>query len=77
MTKPNSNAAPRNRIAFVLDQKGFIRAIAADEDIDFFIVTPELEDDHVYLWTSTRVGKPFVDELIEGWPVNTQYNMPM
>jgi len=44
------------RITFTMDQRGLIRRICADEEIEVCIVCPEAPRDRVYRWNSLRLG---------------------
>jgi hypothetical protein len=36
------------RITFTLDERGLIRSICADEEVDVYIVSPDVPRDRVY-----------------------------
>jgi hypothetical protein len=64
------------RITFGLDERGRIRRICADEEVDVYIVDPRAKHDRVYRWSSTKVGRKHVNEEIEGWPVGDKNYLP-
>jgi hypothetical protein len=64
------------RITFSLDERGFIRRICADEEVDVYIVDPRAKHDRVYRWSSTTVVRKHVNEEIEGWPIGDKEYLP-
>lgn len=64
------------RISFTMDERGLIHRICADEEFDVYIVCPSTPQDGVYRWSSTLVGREYVDGEIEGWPVGDQDHLP-
>jgi hypothetical protein len=64
------------RITFTLDERGLIRSICADEEVEVYIVSPHVPRDRVYRWSSLRVGPEHVDEEIDGSPIGDRDHMP-
>ena len=64
------------RITFTMDERGHIRRICADEEIEVYIVCPKTPQDRVYRWGSLHVGPEHVDEDIDGWPVGDRTQLP-
>ncbi|MFT8247278.1 hypothetical protein [Roseomonas sp. BN140053] len=58
-----------NRITFTVDETGNLVRICADEEVEVFIVDPNVPRDRVYQWSSLRVGRDAVEEELGGWPV--------
>jgi hypothetical protein len=65
------------RITFTIDERGFIHRVCADEAIAVYIVDPHAMHDHVYRWSSTRVGPEHVDEELGDWPVGDKDHVPV
>jgi hypothetical protein len=64
------------RITFTLDERGLIHRICADEEVEVYIVSPDVPRDRVYRWSSLRVGPEHVDEEIDGWPIGDRDQLP-
>jgi hypothetical protein len=64
------------RITLTMNDRGLIERICADEEVEVYIVCPNVPRDRVYRWSSLRVGPEQVDEEIEGWPVGDRDHMP-
>jgi hypothetical protein len=64
------------RITFTMDERGLIRRICADEEVEVYIVSPHVPRDRVYRWSSLRVGPEQLDEEIDGWPVGDRHHLP-
>ena len=64
------------RITFTMDERGLIRRICADEEVEVYIVSPHVPRDRVYRWSSLEVGRGHVDEEIDGWPVGDKDHLP-
>lgn len=58
-----------NRICFVLNKNGELDSIAADSDIEIYIVAPHCPRDRVYLYQSADIGPEHVRKLIGGYSV--------
>ena len=58
-----------NRICFVLNENGELDSIAADAELEIFIVQPSCKRDEVYQYQSADFGPQFVHKLIGGKPV--------
>ena len=65
-----------NRIALTLDENGHIVGIRADEEVEVYLVSPDVPCDRVYRWSSLRTGREGVDEEIAGWPVGDKDHWP-
>jgi hypothetical protein len=65
------------RITITMDGRGFIHRICADEDVEVYIVCPDVPSDRVYRWSSLKVGPEQVDEEIGGWPVGDRDQKPV
>ena len=64
------------RITFTMDERGLIERICADEEVEVYIVSPNVPRDRVYRWSLLRVGPEHVDAEIDGWPVGDRDHMP-
>jgi hypothetical protein len=64
------------RITFTFDERGLIRSICADEEVEVYFVSPHVPRDRVYRCSSLRVGPEHVDEEIKGWPVGDKDHRP-
>jgi hypothetical protein len=64
------------RITFSLDERGRIRRICADEEVEVYIVDPRARRDRVYRWSSTKVGREHVNEENAGWPIGDKDHLP-
>lgn len=65
-----------DRITFTLDEHGRIVRICADQEVEVYIVCPDVPRDRVYRWSSTQVGPEHVEEEIGGWPIGNRELMP-
>ncbi|MFT8245550.1 hypothetical protein [Roseomonas sp. BN140053] len=65
-----------NRITFTVDENGHFVRICADEEVDAFIVDPNVPRDRVYQWSSLRVRRDAVEQEIGGWPISDRYSQP-
>jgi hypothetical protein len=65
-----------DRITFTLDECGRIVRICADQEVEVYIVCPDVPRDRVYRWSSTQVGPEHVEEEIGGWPIGNRELMP-
>jgi hypothetical protein len=64
------------RITFTMDERGLIHRVCADEEVEAFIVDPNVSRDRVYHWGSLRVGREQVDAEIGEWPVGDRDSIP-
>ena len=54
-----------SRVTISIDDQGFIMGIRSDEEVEIYLIYPHVENDKVYLWSSTRTGRHFVDERLD------------
>ena len=58
-----------NRFCILLDEKGEIDRLVADEPIEIYWVDPRVPHDRVYKYEAADFGPQFVRELIGGFAV--------
>ena len=61
--------APKNRVAFILDERGELSGVVADIEIEVFIVQPSCERDRVYQYSSGQFGPQYVQMAFDGHPI--------
>jgi hypothetical protein len=66
----------RKRIAFTMDERGLIYRTCADEDVEVYILCPNVPRDRGYRWSLLKVGRVHADEKIDGWPMGDWHYMP-
>lgn len=64
-----------NRITVTLDEHGIPIRFCADQEVEIFLVHPNVPDDRVYQWSSLRVGEEHVDKEINGWPIGDLWTL--
>ncbi|MFT8247274.1 hypothetical protein [Roseomonas sp. BN140053] len=66
-----------NRITFTVDENGHLVRICADQEVEVFIVAPNVPRDRVYRWSSLQVGRSAVEDEVGGWPVGDRNHVPI
>lgn len=62
-------AAPLNRVAIILDERGEFSGVVADSEVEFYVVQPSCKRDRVYRYGSGAFGPQHVQAAFDGHPV--------
>jgi hypothetical protein len=77
MKRSKQRAGRKNRITLTMHKRGFIHIVCSDEDIRVYLVNPDSRVDRVYRWSSTKVGREYVENELGDWQISDKDNLPV